>query len=175
MRLQLWDIAGQERFGNMTRVYYKDAVGAFLLFDVTRIDSFNAVERWKDDLDSKVLLSDGRSIPCVLVGNKCDQPASGTVVGDQEKMAAFAKDKGFAGYFAASARENTNVEEAAAFLIERILENERANIHQERGLMPSVDVEKRRWSDRNANGPHIFMLEDEEEGGRKRGECACKF
>merc|ERR1719420_1766205 len=53
VRLQPWDIAGQERFGNMTRVYYKEAVGAFLVFDVTRADSFSAVEKWKIDLDSK--------------------------------------------------------------------------------------------------------------------------
>ncbi len=36
------------------RVYYKDAVGAFLLFDLTRADTFHAVEKWKEDLDSKV-------------------------------------------------------------------------------------------------------------------------
>ena len=64
---KLWDIAGQERFGNMTRVYYKEAVGAFVVFDVTRAETFSAVEKWKNDLDTKVLLPDGRPIPCVLV------------------------------------------------------------------------------------------------------------
>ena len=36
----LQKIIFQERFGNMTRVYYKEAVGAFIVFDMTRIDSF---------------------------------------------------------------------------------------------------------------------------------------
>ena len=57
-------------------MYYKDAVGAFLVFDVSRSDSFRAVEKWKTDLDSKVLLPDGRPIPCVLLGNKSDVDAS---------------------------------------------------------------------------------------------------
>ena len=35
-------------------MYYKDAVGAFLMFDLTRADTFNAVQKWKEDLDSKV-------------------------------------------------------------------------------------------------------------------------
>ncbi len=54
VRLQLWDIAGQERFGNMTRVYYREAVGAFVVFDVTRVATFEAVQKWKNDIDSKV-------------------------------------------------------------------------------------------------------------------------
>ncbi|TMW40333.1 hypothetical protein DOY81_014587 [Sarcophaga bullata] len=49
VRLQLWDIAGQERFGNMTRVYYKEAVGAFIVFDVTRSGTFDCVSKWKED------------------------------------------------------------------------------------------------------------------------------
>ncbi|KAJ8886112.1 hypothetical protein PR048_012321 [Dryococelus australis] len=70
IRLQLWDIAGQERFGNMTRVYYKEAVGAFIVFDVTRAATFDAVVKWKQDLDTKVQLPDGSPIPCVLLANK---------------------------------------------------------------------------------------------------------
>lgn len=54
----------------MTRVYYKDAVGCFIVFDVTRASTFEAVIRWKNDLDSKVTLPDGNPIPCVLLANK---------------------------------------------------------------------------------------------------------
>lgn len=61
---------GQERFGNMTRVYYKEAVGAFIVFDVTRSATFDAVVKWKQDLDSKVQLPDSSPIPCILLANK---------------------------------------------------------------------------------------------------------
>lgn len=70
VRIQLWDIAGQERFGSMTRVYYKDAVGALISFDVTKHQTLEAVKKWKEDLDFKVTLPDGSPIPAVLVANK---------------------------------------------------------------------------------------------------------
>ena len=54
----------------MTRVYYKEAVGAFVVFDATRASTFEAVQKWKNDLDSKVSLPDGSPVPCVLLGNK---------------------------------------------------------------------------------------------------------
>lgn len=54
----------------MTRVYYKEAVGAFIVFDVTRASTFDAVVKWKQDLDSKVQMADGSPIPCVLLANK---------------------------------------------------------------------------------------------------------
>ena len=63
-------LPGQERFGNMTRVYYKEAVGAFVVFDVTRASTFEAVTKWKGDLDNKVQLADGSPVPCVLLANK---------------------------------------------------------------------------------------------------------
>ena len=54
----------------MTRVYYKEAVGAFLVFDVNKPQTFNGVLKWKHDLDTKICLADGFPIPCLLLANK---------------------------------------------------------------------------------------------------------
>ncbi|EEC01629.1 GTP-binding protein RAB-32, putative [Ixodes scapularis] len=125
IRLQLWDIAGQERFGNMTRVYYKEAVGAFIVFDVTRSQTFEAVKKWKMDLDSKVQQPEGNSIPCVLLGNKCDMSKEG-IVNSSSAMNEFCKENNFAGWFLTSAKENLNIDEAARFLISQILRTQKA-------------------------------------------------
>ncbi|XP_055741253.1 ras-related protein Rab-32-like isoform X2 [Salvelinus fontinalis] len=102
VRLQLWDIAGQERFGNMTRVYYKEAVGAFVVFDVTRGSTFEAVSKWKHDLDSKVKLANGSPIPSVLLANKCDQ--KNETSNNTSLMDNFCKETGFLGWFETSAK-----------------------------------------------------------------------
>ena len=54
----------------MTRVYYKEAVGALIVFDLLRDSTFEAVLKWKNDLDAKVQLLDCSGIPCVLLANK---------------------------------------------------------------------------------------------------------
>ncbi|XP_046643187.1 ras and EF-hand domain-containing protein homolog [Daphnia pulicaria] len=123
IRLQLWDIAGQERFGNMTRVYYKEAVGAFIVFDVTRSSTFESVAKWKQDLDTKVQLPDGSPIPCVLLANKCDQPKEG-IAASPAKMDEYCREKGFAGWFETSAKDNINIDDAAKFLVGTILQND---------------------------------------------------
>lgn len=124
IRVQLWDIAGQERFGNMTRVYYKEAVGAFLVFDVNSPQTFNAIIKWKHDLDTKVCLADGNPIPCLLLANKCDSPKEGPAA-NPEALDKFARDNNFCGWFYTSAKENINVEEASKFLVGKILQRQK--------------------------------------------------
>lgn len=62
--------SGQERFTWMTRVYYKDADGCVIMFDLTNKNSFVNTLKWKKDVDSKCSLPDGRPIPCMLLANK---------------------------------------------------------------------------------------------------------
>jgi len=124
VRLQLWDIAGQERFGNMTRVYYKEALGAFVVFDCSRHNTFEGVAKWKQDLDSKVSLPEawgGGGIPVVLLANKSDLVSASNPSPSKDDLDAFCEMHGFIKWFETSAKDNTNIDDAARFLVEYIL------------------------------------------------------
>lgn len=87
----------------MTRVYYREAVGALVVFDMTRASTFQAVLKWKGDLDSKVALSNGRPVPAVLLANKSDQQKHG-LCSKLPKLETFSKDHGFIGCYKTSAK-----------------------------------------------------------------------
>lgn len=120
--VQLWDIAGQERFGSMTGVYYRESVGAIVVFDITRPSTFEMTKIWKDDIEAKVQTSAGYSVPTLLVGNKIDlKPDSWG--NKTEEMEKHAKDNNYLKYFETSAKEGTNLEEAISTLAKYIIDN----------------------------------------------------
>ena len=70
-----------------------------VVFDVTRVSTFEAVQKWKNDIDAKVLLPpDNRPIPVVLLANKCDLAKEG-ICQDKRQMDKFCEDNGFIGWF----------------------------------------------------------------------------
>ena len=122
IRLQIWDIAGQERAGTMSRVYYKEAVAAFIVFDITRQKTFEDVMSWKTDVDQKVFLPDEKPVPVILLANKWDMISESFLGSDTQMLDSFCKENGFASWFKTSAKENTGLEEAAMALVHKILE-----------------------------------------------------
>ena len=115
--LHLWDIAGQERFGNMTRVYYKGSVGAFIVADATRITTIDATKKWKSDFDAKSNWESSYSPeigsdfnPTILLINKID------LLDDESRSQInfdkFCKENGFHCWFAISTKLNEGVNEA---------------------------------------------------------------
>jgi len=130
VRLQLWDIAGQERSRQLNRVYYNGASGCITVYDITRPDTLEAVAMWKDEIDKKVQLPDGKPIPCVLFANKCDlidnsenEEDNSAHIISKEIMDEYSKKFGFIDWFLTSAKENTNLDVGARRLVSKILEN----------------------------------------------------
>ncbi|XBI65644.1 hypothetical protein VPH35_045441 [Triticum aestivum] len=68
VKAQIWDTAGQERYRAITSAYYRGAVGALLVYDVTRRATFDNVARWLKELRDHT----DASIVVMLVGNKSD-------------------------------------------------------------------------------------------------------
>ena len=56
VKAQIWDTAGQERFRAVTSAYYRGAVGALIVYDISRRSTFESIARWLDELKSKLLL-----------------------------------------------------------------------------------------------------------------------
>lgn len=68
IKSQIWDTAGQERYRAITSAYYRGAVGALLVYDVSKHQTYENVTRWlkelRDHADSNIVI--------MLVGNKSD-------------------------------------------------------------------------------------------------------
>lgn len=101
-------------------MYYREAVGAFVVYDLTEPKTFDAVPKWKQDLDTHLNFGDYQ-LPVLLLGNKVDIYESEI---DTEAMDKFCKDNGFMGWLKTSAKTGENVNEAVAQLITEILKNE---------------------------------------------------
>merc|ERR1712087_673034 len=69
IKLQIWDTAGQERYRAVTRSYYRGAVGALILYDVTSRESYNNLPTWLRDAREQASFHD---ISIIAVGNKRD-------------------------------------------------------------------------------------------------------
>eukprot|EP01133_Synstelium_polycarpum_P003954 gene3954-4579_t len=96
-QLTLWDVAGQERFTNMIRTYFKNAKGAIIVFDSLRVlPTLNAAAKWKLEVDC--CFPDDENIPTVLLANKM--------------LDNFIKENNIKKWFFTSAKEGTGLEEA---------------------------------------------------------------
>lgn len=86
----------------MSRVYYKGAMGALVVFDVTNSLTLEAASQWKQELDGKVRLDGGRLIPAVLLANKCDKREWDRDL--VSSLNSFCQLNGFSAWFETSAK-----------------------------------------------------------------------
>ncbi|KAI5337957.1 hypothetical protein L3X38_017228 [Prunus dulcis] len=113
IKAQIWDTAGQERYRAITSAYYRGAVGALLVYDVTRGATFENVARWLKELRDHT----DPNIVVMLIGNKSD--LRHLVAVSKEDGKSFAERETL--YFMeTSALEATNVENAFTEVLTQI-------------------------------------------------------
>ncbi|CAL0328935.1 unnamed protein product [Lupinus luteus] len=113
VKAQIWDTAGQERYRAITSAYYRGAVGALLVYDVTRHVTFENVERWlkelRDHTDTNIVI--------MLVGNKADLRHLRAVATDDARAFAERENTFF---METSALESLNVDNAFTEVLTQI-------------------------------------------------------
>ncbi|XP_060175089.1 ras-related protein Rab11A [Lycium barbarum] len=105
VKAQIWDTAGQERYRAITSAYYRGAVGALLVYDITKRQTFDNVLRWlrelRDHADSNIVI--------IMAGNKSDLKHLRAV--SEQDGQALAEKEGLS-FLETSALEAFNVDKA---------------------------------------------------------------
>ena len=112
--IQVWDTAGQEKYNNITRTYYKRASGIIIAFDSMNQKSFDNVQNWLNRVWNEI----DSSVPIILTATKIDIENKDIVT--QGK--ALAKDLHLK-FFETSAKDKINIDKLFLYLIEEVLEN----------------------------------------------------
>jgi Ras-related protein Rab-11A len=113
IKAQIWDTAGQERYKAITSAYYKGAKGAFIVYDITRKNTFETVNKWVSDITAAA----DKKITLILIGNKNDLEDQRQVtkeVGEEK-----AKELGLA-FMETSACSGENLDKAFQMMINEI-------------------------------------------------------
>jgi len=155
VKAQIWDTAGQERYRAITSAYYRGAVGALLVYDIAKHQTYDNVTRWLKELRDHA----DQNIVIMLVGNKSDLKHLRAVPTEEAK--AFATENGLS-FIETSALDASNVESAFQNILTDIY-----RIVSSKSLESSGDVIK------PSGGETILVAPTADDGGSKQGGKCC--
>jgi Ras-related protein Rab-4B len=119
VKLNIWDIGGQDRFKAVRKSFYSGVSGALSIFDLTRAATYEGViDKWYPEM----MQFASSEVPFILIGNKKDLIGDiGQAIESNIPEEFAAKNESI--YIETSAKTGENVEEAFIKLAQRILSN----------------------------------------------------
>ena len=149
IKAQIWDTAGQERYLAITSAHYRRAVGALIVYDVSKKQSFDHCEKWINDVKGVA----DPDIVIMLVGNKSDKAKSNDARDVDESMAReYAHNNGLL-FMETSALTDTNVTSAFEDLLTKIDEQRVGqNDKSRRPVGTSLGQDYRDFSEKDDSG-----------------------
>lgn len=105
VKFEIWDTCGQEKYRSLTHLFYKDAIVAILVYDITSRKSYEEVTNfWYYEIKEK----GAKNVIIVLCGNKSDLFEQETVTGEEARKWALVRQIPF---FETSAKNSTGIGE----------------------------------------------------------------
>jgi small GTP-binding protein len=133
IKVSIYDTAGQERFQNIVKHYYKGANGVLLIYDITKRDTFKKLEFWIEDLKENADNIDNLFI--YLIGNKNDMEEKREV--SFQEATDFAKDKQLP-YIEVSAKTGNNIKKLFDEVIKGAMTKMLTNENKENSVNESI-------------------------------------
>jgi small GTP-binding protein len=131
-KIQLWDIGGQDRGPNFTKLFCKNSHGAIVVADITQQDTLekyflflNRALTWKTGIDQNVVFIDGSPLPMVIIQNKLDKVSDLQDKADfmtLENLKEYSKKNKFDLCFQTSAKTGENIEDAISGFIRLVID-----------------------------------------------------
>jgi small GTP-binding protein len=126
--LQIWDIAGQDNFKLIRARFLQKADAAFLIFDLSRDDTFFQLKKWTEEL---IRINRNKRIPIILIGNKVDLQQPNKKKSEQYKEYLNKLESAFPiiskGFMLTSAKSGEKVEDAFLAIANEIYQNKFSN------------------------------------------------
>ncbi|KTW28116.1 GTP-binding protein ypt3 [Pneumocystis carinii B80] len=153
IKAQIWDTAGQERYRAITSAYYRGAVGALLVYDITKQGSYDSVQRWLKELSDHA----DSNIVIMLVGNKSDlRHLRAVSTEDGKNFAAECK----LSFIETSALDSTNVEVAFQTILNEVYQS-----------MSTKNTDSNDLITRPTEGQTIIVSSSSKENTKSTGKC----
>ena len=120
VKFEIWDTAGGERFRSTTRLYYRGAKAALVIYDICCHNSLEVAKSWVEELQTGESQTDP-NIVIVFCGNKSDLASKRAV--DVEEAQAYAEDNGLL-FMETSAKSGANVNQLFTAVARKLAKND---------------------------------------------------
>ena len=123
LKLHIWDTGGQEKFRSLASLYYKDALAAILVYDVSNPQSLQSLNYWIQELNENV---DNNKFIISIAGNKCDLPPEARKISYQQGK-DFAKENDIDIFIETSSKSGAGIKELFSYLAQKVYDMQKNN------------------------------------------------
>ena len=119
-KIQIWDLAGQDKNIYTSKVFTKGAHGCLILYDTQSKNSFENTVKWKKSIDDNTRFIDETPLPIVLVQNKIDLVEQEELEKDEDELKKFVDENGFLTFTRTSCKNRQNINETMDYLYRQV-------------------------------------------------------